>query len=166
MEDWESICRVLDHRPTAGTGLVRFHSSTSATRPDRRHGAIDVGATASREPEPRHEFSDPLYILGLAAISLPILFHLIRRTPKGMQPFSSLMFVSSHTSSPDTAEPAGPDLLLLLLRSSDHPAGFRLCPPVFSTCGHRRSDRSTRSLDRRFGRHQWQHAVETDCGNR
>ncbi len=36
----------------------------------------------------------PLYLLGLAAISLPILFHLIRRTPRGRQAFSSLMFLS------------------------------------------------------------------------
>jgi hypothetical protein len=37
----------------------------------------------------------PLYMLGLAAISLPILFHLIRRTPKGKIAFSSLMFLSA-----------------------------------------------------------------------
>jgi len=36
----------------------------------------------------------PLYVLGLAAISLPILFHLIRRTPRGRQLFSSLMFLA------------------------------------------------------------------------
>jgi hypothetical protein len=35
----------------------------------------------------------PLYIAGLLAVSLPILFHLIRRTPQGRQPFSSLMFL-------------------------------------------------------------------------
>ncbi len=36
----------------------------------------------------------PLYLLGLAAVSLPILFHLIRRTPRGRQLFSSLMFLA------------------------------------------------------------------------
>jgi Mg-chelatase subunit ChlD len=36
----------------------------------------------------------PLYVAGLLAISLPILFHLIRRTPQGRQTFSSLMFLS------------------------------------------------------------------------
>jgi hypothetical protein len=36
----------------------------------------------------------PLYMAGLAAISLPILFHLIRRTPRGQVAFSSLMFLS------------------------------------------------------------------------
>ena len=30
----------------------------------------------------------PLYIAGLLAISLPIIFHLIRRTPHGRQPFT------------------------------------------------------------------------------
>ena len=39
-------------------------------------------------------FLTPLYIAGLAALSLPILFHLIRRTPRGRQNFSSLMFLA------------------------------------------------------------------------
>ncbi|HVJ85695.1 MAG TPA: BatA domain-containing protein [Caulifigura sp.] len=36
----------------------------------------------------------PLYLFGLAALSLPIIFHLVRRTPKGRQNFSSLMFLA------------------------------------------------------------------------
>ena len=36
----------------------------------------------------------PLYIAGLAAISLPLIFHLIRRSPRGQLTFSSLMFLS------------------------------------------------------------------------
>ena len=36
----------------------------------------------------------PLYIAGLLGISLPIIFHLIRRSPSGKMPFSSLMFLS------------------------------------------------------------------------
>jgi hypothetical protein len=39
-------------------------------------------------------FLTPLYIAGALAISLPVLFHLIRRTPRGEIPFSSLMFLS------------------------------------------------------------------------
>jgi hypothetical protein len=39
-------------------------------------------------------FLTPLYIAGALAVSLPILFHLIRRTPRGETPFSSLMFLS------------------------------------------------------------------------
>lgn len=35
----------------------------------------------------------PLYIIGAFAIGAPILFHLIRRQPKGQVPFSSLMFL-------------------------------------------------------------------------
>ena len=35
----------------------------------------------------------PLYLLGALGISLPILFHLIRRRPKGEIEFSSLMFL-------------------------------------------------------------------------
>ena len=35
----------------------------------------------------------PLYFAGALAIGLPILFHLIRRQPKGNIAFSSLMFL-------------------------------------------------------------------------
>jgi len=35
----------------------------------------------------------PLYLGGLLAVSLPIVFHMIRRTPSGSQPFGSLMFL-------------------------------------------------------------------------
>src|SRR5438094_9927402 len=35
----------------------------------------------------------PLYLAGLAALSLPLIFHLVRRTPRGRQIFSSLMFL-------------------------------------------------------------------------
>src|SRR5439155_9081656 len=35
----------------------------------------------------------PLYLAGLAALSLPLIFHLVRRTPRGRQAFSSLMFL-------------------------------------------------------------------------
>ena len=38
-------------------------------------------------------FLTPLYIAGLAAISLPVIFHLIRRTPKGRVTFSTTMFL-------------------------------------------------------------------------
>jgi hypothetical protein len=39
-------------------------------------------------------FLTPLYIAGALAVTLPIVFHLIRRTPRGEAPFSSLMFLS------------------------------------------------------------------------
>ncbi|MFO0896276.1 MAG: BatA domain-containing protein [Pirellulales bacterium] len=39
-------------------------------------------------------FLTPLYLAGLAAIALPIIFHLIRRTPEGRVPFSTLMFLA------------------------------------------------------------------------
>ena len=59
----------------------------------------------------------PLYIAGLLAISLPILFHLIRRTPHGRQPFSSLMFLQP---SPPTLTRRSRlnNILLLLLRAA------------------------------------------------
>lgn len=39
-------------------------------------------------------FLTPLYIAGALAVSLPIVFHLIRRTPRGETAFSSLMFLT------------------------------------------------------------------------
>ena len=39
-------------------------------------------------------FLAPLYLAGLAALALPIVFHLIRRAPADRVPFSSTMFLS------------------------------------------------------------------------
>ncbi|HVX13518.1 MAG TPA: BatA domain-containing protein [Pirellulales bacterium] len=57
----------------------------------------------------------PLYLAGLAALSLPLVLHLIRRTPRGRQMFSSLMFL---TPSPPrlTRRSRLDNLLLLVLR--------------------------------------------------
>lgn len=55
----------------------------------------------------------PWFWLGLGALSLPILLHLIRRTPQGRQVFSSLMFLTP--SPPRLARRTRLDQLLLLL---------------------------------------------------
>jgi Mg-chelatase subunit ChlD len=55
----------------------------------------------------------PLYIAGLAAISLPLIFHLIRRSPRGQVVFSSLMFLSR--SPPRLTRRSRLDQWLLLL---------------------------------------------------
>lgn len=55
----------------------------------------------------------PLYLLGLAALSFPVLFHLIRRTPRGRQVFSSLMFLSP--TPPRLTRRSRLDQILLLL---------------------------------------------------
>ncbi len=61
-------------------------------------------------------FIAPFFAAGLAALALPILFHLIRRTPRGRQTFSSLMFLSA--SPPRLTRRSRLDnLLLLLLRA-------------------------------------------------
>jgi len=60
-------------------------------------------------------FLAPLFLLGGAAIAAPILFHLIRRTSKEKQPFSSLMFLQP--SPPRVTKRSRlENLLLLLLR--------------------------------------------------
>ena len=59
----------------------------------------------------------PLYLAGLAALSLPLVFHLIRRTPRGRQAFSSLMFLAP--SPPRLTRRSRIDQwLLLLLRAA------------------------------------------------
>lgn len=61
-------------------------------------------------------FLTPLYLLAGMGIALPILFHLIRQTPKGRQVFSSLMFLQP--SPPRVTKRSRiEDWLLLLLRS-------------------------------------------------
>ena len=58
-----------------------------------------------------------MYILGALAIAAPILFHLIRRTPRGEVPFSSLMFLAP--SPPRLTRRSRLDnILLLLLRAA------------------------------------------------
>src|SRR5580698_10332203 len=54
----------------------------------------------------------PLYLAGLAALSLPLIFHLVRRTPRTRQSFSSLMFLSP--SPPRLTRRSRLDQLLLL----------------------------------------------------
>jgi hypothetical protein len=54
----------------------------------------------------------PLYVAGIAVLSLPILFHLIRRTPHGRRAFSSLMFLAP--SPPRLTKRSRLDHLLLL----------------------------------------------------
>ncbi|MCH5372935.1 MAG: BatA domain-containing protein [Planctomycetes bacterium] len=60
-------------------------------------------------------FLAPLYILGALGLALPVLFHLIRRTPRGHLPFSSLMFLAP-TPPRLTRRSRLDNLLLLLLR--------------------------------------------------
>ncbi|MAG94559.1 MAG: alpha-1-antitrypsin, partial [Planctomycetaceae bacterium] len=60
-------------------------------------------------------FLAPLYLAGLAAIAAPIIFHMIRRTPRGRMPFSTVMFLDP--SPPRiTREKRIEHWLLLLLR--------------------------------------------------
>ena len=60
-------------------------------------------------------FLTPLYVLGVLTVVAPIIFHLIRRAPKGEVPFSSLMFLSP-TPPKLTRRSRLDNLLLLLLR--------------------------------------------------
>jgi hypothetical protein len=59
----------------------------------------------------------PLYLLGILAVAAPIVFHLIRRSPRGEVPFSSLIFL---TPSPPrlTRRSRLDNILLLLLRAA------------------------------------------------
>ena len=62
-------------------------------------------------------FLTPFYILGALAIAAPIVLHLIRRTPKGEVPFSSLMFLAP-TPPRLTRRSRLDNILLLLLRAA------------------------------------------------
>ncbi len=61
-------------------------------------------------------FLAPFYLAGLLAVGLPIVFHMIRRTPRGRMPFSTLMFLDP--SPPRiTSRSRVDNWLLLLLRA-------------------------------------------------
>lgn len=55
----------------------------------------------------------PLFLAGLAGLSVPLILHLIRRTPRGQQRFSSLMFLSP--TPPRLTRRSRLDQVLLLL---------------------------------------------------
>ncbi len=57
----------------------------------------------------------PLFLAGLAALSVPLILHLVRATPRGKQEFSSLMFLSP-TPPRLTRRSRFDQILLLLLR--------------------------------------------------
>ena len=59
----------------------------------------------------------PLFIAGLGTLALPLIFHLIRRTPRGHYTFSSLMFVRP-TPPRLTRRSRLDQILLLLLRAA------------------------------------------------
>jgi hypothetical protein len=62
-------------------------------------------------------FLTPLYVLGLTAVIAPLVFHLIRRSPRGEVSFSSLMFLTP-TPPRLTRRSRLDHLLLLLLRAA------------------------------------------------
>lgn len=62
-------------------------------------------------------FLAPLFALGFLAVAAPILFHLIRRRPKGEVPFSSVMFLTPSPPPPSSRRKLD-QLLLLLLRAA------------------------------------------------
>ncbi len=62
-------------------------------------------------------FLTPLYVLGLTAVIAPLVFHLIRRSPRGEVSFSSLMFLAP-TPPRLTRRSRLDHLLLLLLRAA------------------------------------------------
>src|SRR5689334_8107770 len=62
-------------------------------------------------------FLTPLYILGALAVAAPVVFHLIRRTPRGEVPFSSLMFLAP-TPPRLTRRSRLDQVVLLLLRAA------------------------------------------------
>ncbi len=161
-------CRLVRFhvRTTAGTGAVRFHAGPHATRQNDQAPRIPGGPYSSGVSADAMSFLTPLYILGLAAVSLPILFHLIRRTPRGVQPFSSLMFV---TPSPPrvTRRSRLDQILLLLLRAAGaDPAGPGLRAPFLVNDSRRGAHRPRRPVGCRAGRHQCQHAARRTLAQR
>jgi aerotolerance regulator-like protein/VWA domain-containing protein len=62
-------------------------------------------------------FLTPLYVLGISAVIAPLVFHLIRRSPRGEVPFSSLMFLTP-TPPRLTRRSRLDHLLLLFLRAA------------------------------------------------
>jgi hypothetical protein len=76
-------------------------------------------------------FLTPLYALGLLAVAAPIIFHLIRRRPKGEVPFSSLMFLTPSPPPPASKRRLDQVLLLLLRATALILLGLAFMRPFF-----------------------------------
>lgn len=78
-------------------------------------------------------FLAPLFALGFLAVAAPILFHLIRRRPKGTVPFSSLMFLTPSPPPPSSRRRLDQVLLLLLRAAALVLLGLAFMRPFFRT---------------------------------
>ena len=88
----------------------------------------------------------PLYFIGVVAIGLPILFHLIRRRPRGEVSFSSLMFLRP-TPPRLTRRSRLDNLLLLLLRAlALFLLAFAFARPFFRSTAQSDADLETRRM--------------------
>ena len=94
----------------------------------------------------------------MAAVAAPIVFHLIRRSPRGEVPFSSLMFLSP--TPPRLTRRSRLDHLLLLAaaRGRPLPAGVRVRQAVPAPGGSPGLRRRRAAADRPADRHQREHA--------
>src|SRR5439155_7419791 len=106
-----------EHGPAAGAGAFRLPPVAAA----QRSAGAACGAPGQHEFRRGGgcgmSFLAPLYIAGALAVALPIIFHLIRRTPQGRQEFSSLMFLAP--SPPRiTRRSRLSNIVLLLLRAA------------------------------------------------
>jgi hypothetical protein len=99
----------------------------------------------------------PLYLAGLAALSLPILFHLIRRTPRGRQTFGSLMFLAP--SPPRLSRRSRLDQWLLLLLRAAALALLAMAFAVFARDGRAAVRWPGQSPRGDLARRQRQHAA-------
>ena len=113
-----------DHRCRSG-GRVRIANDGPAARARSLRSFEGADAPGAAPGSPRiacagrcsMSFLTPLYVLGLAAVIAPLVFHLIRRSPRGEVPFSSLMFLTP-TPPRLTRRSRLDNLLLLLLRAA------------------------------------------------
>ena len=93
--------------------LALFDLLSARMRRGRQVARRQAAAAVAGRRRPLMSILAPLYLAGLAALSLPLIFHLIRRTPRGRQEFSSLMFLSP--SPPRLTRRSRLDQILLLL---------------------------------------------------
>ena len=109
-------------------------------------------------------FLTPLYLLGILAVAAPIVFHLIRRTPRGEVPFSSLMFLSP--SPPRLTRRSRLDhILLLLLRATALCLlAFAFARPFLREAAQLELSATTERRRPCSDRHQRQHAPRRPLG--
>ena len=105
-------------------------AARAASRPAAGPGAAELGRRS-----PLMGILAPLYLAGLAALSLPLILHLVRRTPQGPAGIQLADVSVAHAAAAHAPQPARPDSAAPAAAGGPGAAGVRVRPAVSAAGG-------------------------------